>query len=169
MHFLLKASHWQIAFMQLIPLACIFLLKDFLEPLHRRFMWIILISVAVAWLYTVGSAANEKVADDNRLSVGLHLFSAFATPVIFTVVLLLMYRASVDQTLPPSWLIYLLFSGLACFFFMLWFTARQFVSAEKGEKAYYIEYAFPILGFWFGFVGAWFLQPRVNRVLGESV
>ena len=80
----------------------------------------------------------------------------------------MMYRSSELQAPPPGWLIYLLFTGLGSFFYTLWFAASQLVAAEKQAEPFYIEYAFPMLGFWFGVVGVWFLQPRVNRVLGSS-
>jgi hypothetical protein len=69
---------------------------------------------------------------------------------------------------PPSWLIFVLFTALGSFGYKLWFTASHFIAAEKKAESYYVEYAFPIPGLWFGFVGAWLLQPQINRVFDNE-
>ena len=93
--------------------------------------------------------------------------ATFSSLFIFAMVLPIMYRLSQTDSAHPAWLVYLLFAGLATFYYMLWYTSSQFVAAEKKAEASYSEYALPMLGFWFSIVGVWFLQPRVNRVLGS--
>ena len=164
----LNARHWQIFTLQMIPIVCIFLLGDMFSPWQLGFMWVLLVCISIAWLYSIGTAANQQL--DASLQKNQLVFAAtsLACVLLFITVLLLMFRASQTQTPPPSWLVHVLFVGLANFFYTLWFAACQLVSAEKKAQAFYIEYAFPMLGFWFGFVGAWFLQPRVNRLLGRQ-
>ena len=168
MHLFVKARHWQIATMQIIPLICIFVLGDIFSPWQLGFMWVLLIGITVVWLYSIGTVANRSVDQTLQKNPMLFSFSALATVLVFILVLVMMYRASELQLPPPGWLIYVLFTGLGSFFYTLWFAASQLVAAEKQAEPFYIEYAFPMLGFWFGVVGVWFLQPRVNRVLGSS-
>ena len=168
MQLFLNARHWQIAVMQAIPILCVFFLRGVLSPLQTGFMWALLIAVMVAWLYSIGSNANERVPEALKMNPRVMQVTTPASVCIFVIVLIIMYKSSQAQVPPPPWLIYVLFVGLGAFFYTLWFAARQFVTAEKGAETFYIEYAFPMLGFWFGFVGAWFLQPRVNRMLGDS-
>jgi len=166
MRLFLIAKHWQIAIMQIIPIICVFLLDDFLLPLQVVFMWILLFAVTVLWLYSIGVAANLLLETSLQKSELVFLIATLASLFIFITVLLVMYRSFQFSLPPPRWLFYLLFTGLASFYYTLWYAASQFVAAEKKAEAIYIEFAFPMLGFWFGIVGVWFLQPRVNRVLG---
>ena len=167
MRYLLTASHWQIALMQLIPILCIFFLDGILTPLQIGFMWILLVVASVVWLLAIGLAANRLLGETLRKNETVLRITAIACPILFTVVMVIMFQATQSSVPPPRWLIYVLFSGLGCFFYTLWFAASQFVAAENKSETFYIEYAFPMIGFWFGFVGAWFLQPRVNKVLGS--
>ncbi|MEM7294512.1 MAG: hypothetical protein AAF420_14120, partial [Pseudomonadota bacterium] len=66
-HFL-NARHWQIAGMQIIPIVCIFTLRGVLSPLQIGFMWALLIGVIVCWLYAIGSRANARVPEDQKLN-----------------------------------------------------------------------------------------------------
>ncbi|MEM7208207.1 MAG: hypothetical protein AAF434_10305 [Pseudomonadota bacterium] len=167
MQVLLRAKHWQIFLLLSIPLLCIFGLRSILSPLHYGFMWLLLFAVELAWLFAIGSASNARVPENLRRNQQLFLLAPFVCIMLLGVVLAMLYSAFQTQQPPPPWLIYLVFAALAAFFYTLWFAASQFATAEKQDSAFYIEYAFPMLGLWFGVVGAWFLQPRVNRLLGE--
>jgi hypothetical protein len=168
MHPFLTAKHWQIATLQIIPIICIFVLRDLLSPTQIAFMWILLFAVTVMWLYSIGAAANFLLPASLQKSELIFRIGALVSLFIFITVLLIMYRSFQMNSPPPGWLNYLLLPGLFSFYYTLWFTASQFVAAEKKAEASYLEYAFPMLGFWFGIVGVWFLQPRVNRVLGKN-
>ena len=168
MQLFLNAKHWQIAAMQLIPILCIFFFRDTFSPLQLGIMWILLISVSVFWLYSVGSAANRQLDVSLQKNEMIFFVTALASIFIVIVVLFIMHRSFQLQTRPPGWLVHLLFAGLGCFGYTIWFAASQFVAAEKKGETFYIEYAFPMLGLWFGFAGAWFLQPRINQVLGKK-
>ena len=166
MRLFLIAKHWQIATMQLIPIACIFLVGQSLSPVQVSFMWLLLVSVSVIWLYSIGAAANLALEPALQRNVMMFRIATFASLFIFVMVLPIMYRLSQTDSALPGWLEALIFVGLANFYYMLWYAASQFVAAEKKAQTSYFEYALPMLGFWFGIVGVWFLQPRVNRVLG---
>ena len=168
MQFLVNARHWQIFIMLLIPIACIFIIGEIFTQLQIGFMWLLLITVELAWLYAIGSKANERVEADLQRNQQLFLLAPFLCVMLFATVLAVMYRSSEIQQPPPPWLIYLVFAGLGTFFYTLWYAASQLVTAEKQAKTFYIEYAFVMLGLWFGIVGAWFIQPRVNRTLSDA-
>ena len=167
MRLFLIARHWQIAILQLVPIACIFLVGKYLSPVQVSFMWFLLVSVSVIWLYSIGAAANLALEPALQKKVTIFRIAAFASLFIFVMVLPIMYQLSQTNSTHPAWLVYLLFAGLTSFYYMLWYASSQFVAAEKKAEPNYFEYALPMLGFWFSIVGVWFLQPRVNRLLGS--
>ena len=153
--------------MQLIPIACIFWVGKFLSPVQVSFMWLLLVSVSVIWIYSIGAAANLALEPALQRNVMKFRIATCASLFILVMVLPIMYRLSQTDSAPQGWLVLLLFAGMASFYYMLWYAASQFVAAEKKAEASYSEFALPMLGFWFSIVGVWFLQPRVNRVLGS--
>ena len=131
MRLFLIARHWQIATMQLIPIGCIFWVGKFLSPVQVSFMWLLLVSVSVIWIYSIGAAANLALEPALQKKVTIFRIAAFASLFIFVMVLPIMYQLSQTNSAPPGWLVYLLFAGLASFYYMLWYASSQFVAVEK--------------------------------------
>jgi hypothetical protein len=53
-------------------------------------------------------------------------------------------------------------------FYALWFTAKQFMSLQRQEALTFIDYSGPFFLLWFFPIGIWFIQPKVNSILGEK-
>ncbi|MEM7562921.1 MAG: hypothetical protein AAF353_07695 [Pseudomonadota bacterium] len=123
MRLFLIAKHWQIATLQIIPMICVFLLRDILSPLQVGFMWILLIFVTLMWLYSIGVAANLSLEASLQKSELVFRIATFTSLFIFITVLMIIYRSSEMNLAPPGWLNYLLLTGLISFYYTLWYAA----------------------------------------------
>ena len=167
----LNARNWQLFLMLATPLATFRLFADHLSVLQSGFMLFLFVGAMVGWLYSVGISANDRLPPELQINPRFFKFGLVA-PLVYllavsAVILIPLAQGEADFR-PPSWILPLHFAALAGFVYALWFTAKQFVTLQKGSRTSYIEYAFPLLGFWFGVIGVWFLQPRVNRLLGDK-
>jgi len=171
MSIFLNAKHWQIFLMLIIPLVCVTVLRSSLTPLQLGFMWMLLLLVICSWLYSIGNAANERLSESlkkNRVIFMIAVAMPLVYMALFFILIIIPLNQQVEALQPPGWMIVIHFAALAGFMYALWFAAKQLVTLEKGEPVFYIEYAFVLLGLWFGFIGVWFLQPRVNKLLSDT-
>lgn len=58
--------------------------------------------------------------------------------------------------------------AMASIFYSLGFTAKQLAKLEHGKDVAFFTYSGPLFLFWFFPVGVWFLQPKINQLLGEK-
>ena len=60
------------------------------------------------------------------------------------------------------------FFTIFCIGYCIWFAAKQFTTLKKNEETNFFDYYPAFMGFWFGFIGVWFLQPKIKELLGED-
>ena len=127
--------------------------------------------ILIGWLYSVGSAANAKLPGSLKKGTTLYM-SGFAVAILYSTLLAVFFFPSVgiapnQPAEPPVWLVPLHLLSMLGMFYGLWFTAKQFSALQKNEDVKFIDYSGPFFLFWFSPVGVWFLQPRINDLLGE--
>ena len=171
MPFFLTAKHWQLFLLLAIPLVTFRSFGAGFSVLQQGLMLFLFVAVMAGWLYSVGMAANNKLVSALKMNTVLFKLS-LALPVLYMSIVFFVVLVPLSQHgqsfRPPQWTVPVHFLALAGFAYALWFCARQFVSLQKDRRAAYIEFAFPLLGFWFGLLGVWFLQPKINQLLGGS-
>ena len=58
--------------------------------------------------------------------------------------------------------------AMAAIFYALGFTSKQLVKLEQRENVSFFNYSGPFFLFWFFPIGIWFIQPKVNKLLGQE-
>ncbi len=73
---------------------------------------------------------------------------------------------SVEKILPYFFSFFgiILFNGI-CFLYIIAFTAKVIVSAERQAKAKFTDYIAEFFLIWLIPIGIWFLQPRINKIV----
>lgn len=133
--------------------------------------------VLVGWMYSVGSAANRRVPDALRKNEFIYRLGFLVALGYISLVAIVGFPGGVPDpaaaTNPPpstipAWLVPLHFAAMFGMFYGLWFTAKQFMSLDRGSAVRFYEYSGPFFLFWFAPLGVWFLQPRINALFSEQ-
>ena len=53
-------------------------------------------------------------------------------------------------------------------FYALVFTANRLTTLERKQQVSFFDYSGPFFLLWFFPIGIWFIQPRVNKLLGND-
>lgn len=166
MEIFLRIKHWQLFMLMVIPLGTFILLRGALAPAYLGLMLFLFLVVASGWIFSVGLSANEKLDSTLRMQTVIFKIS-FAVPLLYMIVFYYFFVIPLELghlQRPPEWIVPLHFASVAAIFYLLWFASKQFVTCQHNREVFYIEYWSVLLGFWFGFIGVWFLQPKVNRL-----
>ncbi len=127
--------------------------------------------IALGWLYSIGITANEKLAENLRMPP-IYLRIAVVVPFVYiaffvAAFLIPLYQGKINQ--PPQGLIIMHFVCLFAIVYCIWFSAKQFSTLREKRETSLNDYYPAFLGFWFGFIGVWFLQPKVREVFSQEI
>ncbi|MCP4986693.1 MAG: hypothetical protein GY928_11750 [Colwellia sp.] len=169
-----KVKHWQL-FVVLCGLMFIpsFFIFDSPIPLLYEVLMIMFMFVFSCWLYAVSKECNKRTSVELQKSpiymlIGLIYFT------IFTIVSSMLLFSVQDSTQPQNISLiipliipfYLL--AAACIFYSFGFTAKRLVTLQRGERVGFFDYSGLFFMFWFFPFGIWFIQPKVNSLLGNE-
>lgn len=166
MKFFLRAKAWQL-FLLLMGMFFIqpFIIGMLPSPIigFSLFMAIFML-LLTGWLWSIGITANNRLPPHLKKSASL-----YSGGMLFA----LLYSSSFGFAVsaPIEILVYLIPLHLASMFFMfyaLWFTAKQFTTLQNREKVTFFEYSGPFFMLWLFPIGVWFIQPIINKQLGED-
>lgn len=165
-----RAAPWQLCLLMVTP----YLVYKFTAFGHHPLSFGALIGyflgVVLGWIFTIGRVANRRLPVALRLPIA-PFYLALAVPlfavVIFVMAVLLPLARGTLSVFPP-WLIYLHFSVVFAFGYCLWFAAKQLTTVALQRPCEFGDYYTMFLGLWFGFIGVWFVQPRVIALLGDE-
>ena len=168
--YFINAEPWQLCLMMVAP----YLVYKFSAFGHNPLEWGILVLyfllVVLGWIYSVGVSANRKLPADLRLPESIFTITS-ALPILILVyfvfaVLQPLYQGELSRS--PSWLVYLHFVAIFSFAFSIWFSAKQFMTFKLNQKASFTDYYAAFMSMWFGFIGVWYIQPKITRVLARQ-
>ncbi|WP_423908792.1 hypothetical protein [Candidatus Spongiihabitans sp.] len=164
--YFLQAKHWQLCLLMVTPYAVYKLTGFGHNPIDWGFLLLYFMLVMLGWLYSVGSAANDKL--DPQFKIPLLYFQLAAIvpfiylPIVVFWVLAPMSRGEIQH--PPQGLIFIHFATLFAVGYCVWYTAKQFTTLQNNEQSSFSDYYLAFIGFWFGFFGVWFLQPKISEL-----
>jgi len=119
-----------------------------------------------AWLWAIASEANRRLDLSLRKStrwMGIGL--AYAWVYICAALMLLPFLDDAADTI-PGWIVPLHLLGMLGIFYAMAFAAKRLVTLERRQPVTFFDYSGPFFLFWFFPIGVWFIQPRVNKLLG---
>ncbi len=167
MRFFITAKAWQL-FLALMGVYAVQVISMLSTPnfiLGFGIPTVLMMGLIVGWLWSVGTAANERLPEALRKSPRLFVFSAVYAPLYalaFVVIVGLVREAAFPLIIPFH------LAAVFCMFYMLWFAAKQLMTLEKQQLLSFEGYGLQFFQAWFFPFGIWFFQPRVNRLLGQQ-
>ena len=136
-----------------------------------RFLNAVGILVLIGWLFAIGYTSNKRLPAQLKKSPLL-----FQLGFTFAAVYMITFFGFIMPDWPPAnpvvqfpfWIIPLHFTAMAAMFYGLWFTSKQFETLRQGRELKFIDFSGPFFLFCFFPIGVWFIQPRINDLLGKN-
>jgi hypothetical protein len=139
------------------------------EALYKQtmLMSLLMMSLLLGWLLSIGFAANRRVEQsirlDTRLAVGCAIYAA--SYIALAQVIFPGLGPGSSDGVSFGLIIPLHLSAMFGIFYVLAFAARNIIMAERQSKVSFFDYSGPFFLMWFFPIGVWFVQPRVNRLI----
>lgn len=169
MTFFLRAKAWQV-FLILMAAA------SFGSFIQRKpgnitlimFGTVVLMLVWMGWMWAIASESNKRLEPSLQKS---------PMPMAFGIAFAAFYLALVPWLWPdlrtgdkgvPALVFPMHLGSMLAIFYALVFTANRLTTLERNQRVTFFDYAGPFFLFWFFPLGVWFIQPRVNRLLGND-
>lgn len=168
MRFFLTAKAWQVF---LVLIASMFV-GAVLQPVPANsplFMlgMLIFMGVWMGWVWAIAQASNAKLAPELRKSPRLMVAGlAVAVVYLFGSPWLWPDLTTSKSGIPPVMVPMHLLAVLGIFYALV-FTANRLVTLERKQNVTFFDYSGPFFLLWFFPIGVWFIQPRVNKLLGQ--
>ena len=140
-----------------------------LDALFKQIMLMSLLMVVLllAWLLSIGFAANRRVEQNlrlnTRLAVGSAVFAAGYTALAPFIWPGPGDLSSGEGSMALVFPLHIL--AMIALFYVLAFAARNIIMAERQSPVSFFDYSGPFFLMWFFPIGVWFVQPRVNRIV----
>jgi hypothetical protein len=165
-NYFINAVPWQLCLMMVAP----YVVYKFSPFGHNPIEWGLLVLdfllVILGWMYSIGTIANSRLSSSLRMPGWIFsvttLFPFLGLFYFVSSVLIPLYQGELKS--PPSWLIYLHFSVIFCIGFNIWYAAKQFITFKLNRATSFVDYYLVFMSLWFGFIGVWYLQPKIIRV-----
>jgi len=181
---LLTIKHWQLFLLligvpfifQIFFVSTLFMSDDPLEMI-RFFpnMMVIVVGVFFGWFYAMGTSLHKRLPE--TVTMNLTLFKIFlCIPVIylFTISILLfeMFSSALSGDTVNPFVFLIIFPlhlfSMFCIFYCLYFNAKALKSVEMQRPLTFSDFAGEFFLIWFFPIGIWIIQPRINKIFGET-
>lgn len=172
MRIFLKAKHWQLF---IVLLGIMFSTKALMFnsvssqswPSAVEFLLPILTFAILyfGWLCSVALACSKVLPSELYSSPKL-MFAGLAYALLYLIVSSQFFSNTNEQ--PPGYILPMHLAAMAAVFYSFGFTAKQLVKLERQQKVSFFSYSGPFFLFWFFPIGVWFIQPKVNELLGNN-
>lgn len=120
------------------------------------------------WFWSIGSGLQPMILEELRPNLAF-----FKVTVLFPIVYFMLFFGFIFNAItgmrPNFYLLILLvpmhFFTIFCMFYNFYFVAKTFKTAELQRKAEFGDYIGEFFLLWFYFIGVWFIQPKVNKMV----
>ena len=172
MHIFLTMKAWQLLMLMIVPLLIFALAFSGLDSFKWFGVLILFWGVVFcAWVYSIGSASNKELKSGLRKDPMMYRLS-FVIPILYIILLAVFIFPSIQidgqPQKPAAWMTKLHLISMCCIFYSLWFTAKQFVTLQRGFEVEFTDYSVPFFLLCFTPIGIWFLQPSINEMFDEE-
>lgn len=117
------------------------------------------------WLWSVSSACFKALPAELKSSPR-PMQAGLIYAILYLVFSGLFFFGPGEQ--PSGYVILMHLLAMTAIFYSLGFTAKQLVKLEQGKYVSFFSYSGSFFLFWFFPIGVWFIQPKVNKLLGTS-
>lgn len=168
----LKAKHWQLF---IVLVGSMFLAQfimfntamagDSVNTVLLTLPALLIGTLFFGWLWAISSACSkalpaELASSPRPMQVGL------VYALIYFIFSSLFFFGPGNQ--PPAYVVVMHFLAMAAILYAMGFTAKQLTKLDQGKDISFYSYSGPFFLFWFFPIGIWFIQPKVNQLLGTK-
>jgi hypothetical protein len=190
MKIFLKAKHWQLFLLTfaipfflymsgIVIMIAILATQRVHDPyIGLRFLpffiFIGLIATAVqyGWMWASGILLNNRLPEELRLNTVFFKICFFYPFIYIPIVIIIVFtNLPPDPAMFPLALLALIpfhIFAIFCSFYCYYFVARIVKTNEMGMHTTVNDYIAEIFMIWFFFIGIWFLQPKINKIISAS-
>ncbi len=168
----LKAKHWQLfivlvgsMFLAQSLMVCSFMSGGAPNAITLLFPTLLIGILFFGWLWAIASACSKALPPELASSTK-PMQAGLIYALIYLVLSGVFFFGAGKQ--PPGYVIVMHLMAMAAIFYALGFTAKQLAKLEQGQNVSFFSYSGPFFLFWFFPVGIWFIQPKVNQLLGAQ-
>ena len=168
--FFLNAKGWQLFLVLFGSMAAApFVVSALAKPvIGIAVTSLIFMVLYMGWLWAIATAANHQLNPALKKStkwMGLGL--VYAAVYLIGALWLLPDTTEPGQGV-PGFVIPMHLLAMFAMFYALVFTAKRLVTLERQQEVSFFEYSGPFFLLWFFPIGIWFIQPKVNKMLGNN-
>ena len=165
MKILISAKHWQLFVFLVGVMFLPTFLPDESSPYLPKILNLLLMIGLMGWVWTVGNTCNSKLPTElKKSSLPMTISIIYAGTYFIFLTFIFGKIGGIKMTyLAPFH-----FAAMIGMFYSLGYTARRLVTLQKREVVNFFEYSGPFFMFWFFPIGVWFIQPKVNDLLGNK-
>jgi hypothetical protein len=122
----------------------------------------------LSWLLSIGWVSNRRVSAEFRPRARW-FFAAPVYAIAYFTFASYFFPASLAAGESLPWLIFVMhILAMVAIFYVLGFTAKNIMMAERQAPVSFFDYSGPFFLLWFFPIGVWFVQPRVNRLVAAA-
>lgn len=119
--------------------------------------------VFAAWLFALSDGSNRLLSPGLQRSTGkLQLALLYAACYTLIGGMYLVQHQGINAIQVPFHLL-----AMFCIFYAMYFAATSMRSYELNKDAAFADSWGIFFGLWFFPIGVWFVQPRINRIVGS--
>ena len=163
MDIILKAKHWQIFLLLIVPMIVV---EFIAEPIYKVLIFVFWTLLFFGWLLLVHQNLTECLPKRVILSSSLFIINIFVLTIALCGVNLFMEPGEV-LILEGVWALigcYCIFAFVQVFYS----TAKRLVSVEQGRESSMGECMGETLLLMFFPLGIWFIQPRIKAAFAKN-
>ena len=161
--YILKGKREQIFFSFFLPQIILGFIPNF--DSNVALIKTILMSLTyLVWIFMLGRTLNACIPRRNRLNETSQKIFLFVFVVIFVPMVMFADIGIAFYGIGILIPLLMLFSIV----YLFYFASKALVSAEQGKRTSFKDHASEMFQLLFGWVGIWFIQPRINEMYNQN-
>ena len=168
----LKAKHWQIFIVlvgsmfigQALTLSSI-INGGTSSPVAILLPTLLMGILFYGWIWSISVACYKTLS--NELATSPKLMQIGLVYALVYIVIAALFFFEPGKKL-PVYGIFMHLLAMVAIFYSLGFTAKQLTKLERNKDVTFFTYSGPFFLLWFFPIGVWFIQPKVNQLLGNN-
>jgi hypothetical protein len=135
---------------------------------HMMVVSALMCAMFLSWLVSVGCVANARIDVSIRPPVRWYLSAAVYAPSYAAIAGSFFSRFFETGANLPVVIIVMHVAAMVAIFYVLGFSAKNLIMAERSTPVSFFDYSGPFFLMWLFPFGIWFVQPRVNRLVAQT-